>query len=326
LAAKHYGQIDRMVLLRAIAAAAGKGFRKEDIEELASVDRTALGTAITETEAAARKAVDFLTTEIGTPTAEALPYLNQLAVVVEIFRRVPKPTAAQYTEIRSWFWSTALTGYFDGWNARQMIADMAAIERFAGGARKFGVSVAPPSTTLWRGRQYRRDAARTKALALMLAVAGPRDLRTGIKIDVGRALALANEVQFHHFFPKNWLLGQHTSYEDANILANIVMLTAVSNQQIADQSPATYLADELAFCDEAEMRRRLDTLLVSSAALEAAMANDYLRFIEVRCETLLSWALDLMSGERVPLAPRSESREVARQGTIVEVEDYDSAD
>ena len=44
--------------------------------------------------------------------------------------------------------------------------------------------------------------ARTKALALMLAAACLLDLRTGARIDSGRALAMANDMQYHHFFPK----------------------------------------------------------------------------------------------------------------------------
>ncbi len=220
---------------------------------------------------AARRAVDFLTTEIGTPTAEALPYANQFAVVVELFRQIPRPTSAQYAAMRGWFWRTALTGYYDGWNTRKMVADLAAIERFRQGAKVIDVQCPPLSTRLWTADQYRRDSARTKALALMLAAAGPLDLRTGARIDSGRALAMTNDMQFHHFFPKAWLMRQETPYEEANLLANIVMLTAISNQAITDYPPAAYLKDEIDFCGEVEMRRRLESLLVSPQAFDAAM-------------------------------------------------------
>jgi hypothetical protein len=241
LANKHYGRIDRKLLLRAISAAAGLGFATADIERLPSVEHSALRSAVNETEAAARRAVDFLTTEIGTPTAETLPYPNQLAVVIEVFRQLSRPNSAQYAEIRSWFWRTALSGYCDGWNSRKMAADLEAIKKFARGARRIVVEHPPLSTRLWMTGQYRRDSARTKAHALMLAAAGPRDLRTGLRIDTGRALAMANDMQYHHVFPKAWLMRGGTSFEDANVLANIVMLTAISNQAIADQPPSAYL-------------------------------------------------------------------------------------
>ena len=254
LARKHYGLIDRKLVLRAIAAAAGKGFTTANVEELPFLDTLALRSAVSAIHEAARRAVDFLTTEIGTPTAEALPYANQFAVVVELFRQVPRPTSAQYVAMRGWFWRTALTSYYDGWNTRKMVADLAAIERFRQGAKIIDVQCPPLSTRLWTADQYRRDSARTKALALMLAAAGPLDLRTGARIDSGRALAMTNDMQFHHFFPKAWLMRQGTPYEEANLLANIVMLTAISNQAVTDYPPAAYLKEEIDFCGEAEMR------------------------------------------------------------------------
>jgi hypothetical protein len=134
LANKHYGQIDRRLLLRSISAAAGLGFATADVERLPSVEHSAVRSAVIQTEAAARRAVDFLTTEIGTPTAETLPYPNQLAVVVEIFRQLPRPNSAQFKEIRSWFWRTALSGYYDEWNSKKL-----AFGVIGGGPRADGI-------------------------------------------------------------------------------------------------------------------------------------------------------------------------------------------
>ncbi len=326
LARKHYGRIDRKLVLRAIAAVAGKGFTTANIEELPFLDTAALRSAVGVTQEAARRTVDFLTTEIGTPTAEALPYANQFAVVVELFRQVPRPTSAQYAAIRGWFWEAALTGYYEGWNSRKMVADLAAIERFGRGAKRIDVQFPPPSTRLWTGDQYRRDSARTKALALMLAAAGPLDLRTGARIDSGRALAMTNDMQFHHFFPKAWLIRQGTPFEEANQLTNIVMLTAISNQAVADYPPAAYLKDEIDFCGEVEMRRRLESLLVSPQAFDAAMQGDYRAFVSARAETLLAWANDLIGGQRPADEPGADDPEVILRGETVEVVDTSTDD
>ena len=326
LARKHYGLIDRKLVLRAIAASADKGFATANVEELAFLDTPALRSAVRATEEAARRAVDFLTTEIGTPTAEALPYANQFAVVVELFRQVPKPTSARFGAIRGWFWRTALTGYYDGWNSKKMAADMAAIQRFRDGARQIDIQCPPLSTRLWTADQYRRDAARTKALALMLAAAGPLDVRTGARIDCGRALATPNDMQYHHFFPKAWLMRQEVPYGEANLLANIVMLTAISNQSVADYPPAAYLKDEIDFCGEEEMCRRLESLLVSPQAFDAAMLGDYKAFLAARAETLLAWANDLIGGQRPADEPSDDDPEVILRGETVEVVDTSTDD
>ncbi|NKZ03837.1 hypothetical protein [Actinomadura latina] len=328
LARKHYGQIDRMLLLRSISAAAGLGFAAKDIERLPSTSAATLTSAIEQTEDAARRAVDFLTTEIGTPTAETLPYPNQLAVVIEIFRRLPKPDARQFAAIRSWFWRTALTGYYEGWNARKMAEDLAAVHAFTSGETKsIEVDTAPLSSRLWQSQQYRRDSARTKAFALLLAAAGPRDLRTGQRIDTGRALAVSNDMQYHHFFPKAWLTREGRTYEQANTLLNIVMLTAISNQAVADQAPAAYLKAEIDFSGEEEMRARLEGLLVSPQAFDAAVRGDYQVFLTARAETLLAWAQDLVKGAEIaePLDHEPDP-EVTRRSHEVEVMDTDTDD
>ncbi|MER7542398.1 DUF262 domain-containing protein [Actinomadura sp.] len=325
---KHYGKIDRMLLLRSISAAAGLGFAAKDIERLPGTSAATLASAIEQTEDASRRAVDFLTTEIGTPTAEALPYPNQLAVVIEIFRLLPKPDARQFAAIRSWFWRTALTGYYEGWNAGRMAEDLAAVRAFATGETKtIEVEAAPLSWRLWQSHQYRRDSGRTKAFALLLAAAGPRDLRTGQRIDTGRALAMSNDMQYHHFFPKAWLMREGHTFEQANTLLNIVMLTAISNQAVADQAPAAYLKDEIDFSGEEEMRARLESLLVSPQAFDAAMRGDYQVFLSARAETLLAWAEDLVRGAEIA-GPRDQDPdpEVTRRSLEVDVMDTDTDD
>jgi hypothetical protein len=163
-------------------------------------------------------------------------------------------------------------------------------------------------------------------MALMLAAAGPLDLHTGARIDTGRALAMINDMQFHHFFPKAWLMRQETPFEEANLLANIVMLTAISNQAVADDPPATYLKDEINSCGEAEMRRRLESLLVSPQAFDAAVQGDYKAFVAARAETLLAWANDLTGGMRAAEESGANDPEVVLRGETVEVTDTSSDD
>lgn len=297
LKAKHYGKIDRNLLLRAVAAAAGLGFSKADIEGLTRVAHADFRQAIEDTEKSARQAVDFLWTEIGTPTANDLPYPAQLAVVIEIFRQVPKPSRRQFSEIRSWFWNTMLSGYYENWNAGKMQADYDAVKAFAGGAKTIRVDTPALSTSLWTNVQYNRGSARTKALALMLAAAAPVDLRSGQRIDPGKSLAPSNDMQYHHFFPKAWLTRTGVSAVDANVLADIVMLTAISNNAIDDQQPSVYLQYEMDIIGEDRMKRRLKTLVVSDQAFEAAMRDDYSAFISIRANDLLALARDLINGE-----------------------------
>jgi hypothetical protein len=138
---------------------------------------------------------------------------------------------------------------------------------------------------------------------------------------------MSNDMQYHHFFPKAWLMRQGVTYEWANTLGNIVMLTVISNQAVGDQPPTAYLQDEIDFSDEPVIRDRLESLLVSPQAFDAAIRDDYQEFLQARSETLLNWASELVreapSVKRVAGEPDPE---VARRALSVEVLDTDTDD
>lgn len=290
---KGYGKVDRKTVLRAISAAAGYGFSTDEMEQLRELTEGELRAAVVDVERAAKRAVDFLSTQIKTPTAAALPYLNQFAVLVEIFRRVPKPSSAQYGAVRRWFWRTVLAGYFGGWNKTQMDADQQAIADFASGeSSEIDVSAVLPSSEVWRRSAFHARSALSKVLALLLSYEDPLDLRTGQRIDVGKALAWQNDKEFHHFFPRDHLKRQGLGSR-VNALANIVLLSSISNIWISNQPPEGYLRDLCGEEGEAEIRRRLASCLVSEEAFAAAQRGDYDAFLRARAETLHQKAMEL---------------------------------
>lgn len=291
---KAYGSVDAKVLLRCIAASAGFGFATEDIDQLRHLPKADLRDAVRLTEEAARRAVDFLTTQIKTPTAAALPSQSQFAVLTEIFRQINQPSSAQYAAIRRWFWRCVLGGYFRGWSRIQMAADRDAIREFAAGkTEEIDVTVSTSRGDVWWRTPFRASSALSKMHALMLAYADPLDLRTGQRIDVGKALSWANDKEFHHVFPQAYLARQGVPPERVNVPANTVMLTSVSNIAISDQRPSAYLRDIIDFDGEETIRHRLGTCLISEAAYQAMLNDDYDAFVRARSETLQHHALSL---------------------------------
>jgi len=105
---KGFNGIDRKTLLRAVAAGAGLGFESSAIDDLRNRSETQLDQDVEAAQEAAKRACDFLATQIGAPSDRALPYANQFAILIEIFRQVPYPSSQQYGEIRNWFWRTTL--------------------------------------------------------------------------------------------------------------------------------------------------------------------------------------------------------------------------
>ena len=244
IAEKDYGGLDRKVILRSLSAAAGGGFSEGSIDNLRKYDAALLTKAAQTTKDAYMRAVDFLATDLSIPSDRHIPYANQMVVLAEVFRLLPIPNVEQRLELKRWFWRTAVSGYFGGWNTGNMSSDQEAASRFASGeAQELEAPVTDTGDGIWITQQFRLNTAHAKILSLLLAFNRPIDLLTGQDIDIDHALHYANVREFHHFFPRDYLLSRGISIRRANLLANFVMLTATSNKKITNRAPSDYLKD-----------------------------------------------------------------------------------
>lgn len=284
---KKFETLDNKTFLRTLGAAAGGDFSAQSIDALRELDKAALALAADVMKAAALRAADFLSTEIGAPRAEALPYANQFAVLCEVFRLMPTPTSDQLDEIKRWFWLTTLSGYFGGWDSGQMAQDTRQVRAFAAGeADNLGEGGVIPSATVWRLKQFRSNSAVSKMFGLMLAHKSPVDIVNGQKIDPGKSLAWSNDKEYHHFFPQAYLRRQGVSAGAANVVGNIVLLTSKSNIDIRDAAPSKYLAEIIEEVGREVLVERLAQSLVPEAALDAALQDDFQGFLEARSDFL----------------------------------------
>lgn len=280
---KRFHTLDNKTFLRTLGAAAGGDFSAQSIDALRELSQPQLAAAAEAMKAASLRAADFLATEISAPRAEALPYANQFAVLCEVFRVLPHPTAGQLKEIKRWFWLTTLSGYFSGWDSGQMTQDTRQIRAFAeGNVGTLGEGGVVPSSSLWRMKPFRANSAVSKMLGLILAHQGPTDLLNGQKIDVDKSLAWSNDKEYHHFFPQAFLRRKKIGGSAANVVGNIVLLTSVSNIAISDSAPSEYLSRIIDSSGRAELVKRLESTLVPEPALDAALADDYPAFLDAR--------------------------------------------
>lgn len=283
---KGFDTFDRKVLLRNISAAAGGGFSAESIDKLREHTSDELKQAVEATRDAYKRTVDFLKTQLKVPDAGIIPYLNQITVLAEVFRRIPKPDAAQYHAITTWFWKSALSGYFQGWNTGSMGRDHRAVADFAAGVNpEIAFPFTDPTSKIWIERPFRSNNALSKLFAIILAQKDPKDLLTGQLIDTSKALSRDNQKEFHHFFPKRFLEGEGAPKERINSMANFVLLTSASNKRISKTRPSEYLK-WVADAAGADLQKWLDTNLVPPAAYDAALRDDYEGFLTARSEAI----------------------------------------
>jgi hypothetical protein len=143
-----------------------------------------------------------------------------------------------------------------------------------------------PGPDIWEKRQFRLNNAHAKLLAIVLAHHHPVDLLTGQAIDTTNALAWVNSKEFHHFFPQKFLKDElGLDARRINALANILMLSAASNNRISSTRASVYL-EWVVEAAGAEIEDWLASNLISPEAFEAARADDYDEFLRLRAETI----------------------------------------
>ena len=283
LTSKKFQELDNKTFLRALAAAGGGDFSSASIDALRDLGREKLIKAAEETKQAADRAADFLATEIKAPRAEALPYANQFAFLCEVFRVLPHPNGEQLRKLTEWFWLTTLSGYFSGWDSGQMTTDTRTIRNFATGkVTTLTVPAALPSPNLWEVKPFRSNSAVSKMLALMLAHHTPLDLVNGQRIDMDKSLSWSNDKEYHHFFPMAYLARRKVPAGRSNVVANIVLLSSISNINIRDSAPSEYLREIIDRDGRGRLVERMKSNLVPEEALEAALQDNYDQFLKVR--------------------------------------------
>lgn len=326
IAPKKFGTLDSKTFLRALAAAGSNDFSAESIDLLRNLSTDALKSAAEETKNSAARAADFLSTQVGAPRAEALPYANQFAVLCEMFRLVPNPDSAQLEAILKWFWQTTLSGYFAGWDNAQMAADAKAIVRWSEGrANGIEVGAVTPGRDIWRAKPFRSNSAVSKMIGLMLAHGRPVDVVNGQRIDPDKSLAWSNDKEYHHFFPQAYLARVGRTAAQANVVANIVLLTSVSNIAIRDRAPSDYLKQVIDTVGREALVSRLATNLVPESALDAALEDDYEAFLRERSTFLHEQALAL-TGSSTGARESDGAAAVASSGAEKDDTDTDPAE
>ncbi|PTU72806.1 DUF262 domain-containing protein [Pseudomonas mangrovi] len=128
-----FNDVSDQIILRSIAAAAGFGINKEDIQRLRSKSSGELKSAALEARESLAVSLLFLSEHLNIKDFSYIPYGMQLTHLVEFHRICRKPTPGQVSELTRWFWGTSATRYFGGASTGQNNKDLKSIRDFARG-------------------------------------------------------------------------------------------------------------------------------------------------------------------------------------------------
>lgn len=236
LAEKGYENLDKTEVMRCLTAIVLDAI---DPEALVDVKPDMLVSGVTQLKEAMFSTIDFLEKDIQIKNVIFLPFPIMLVPLVRFFAIKPKPTAADRTALRRWFWHCTFTQRYKAGTNRFVKEDIEKMKKLAAGEGVFDTLNALVDSGIFK-RTWRINSTVAKGMVCLLAQLHPRSFINGANVDLSDSLSAYNARQFHHIYPKAFLATKGLQFHESNVVANICMLTASDNNAISDQDPADY--------------------------------------------------------------------------------------
>lgn len=240
-------------------------------------------------------AIDFLRRDCGVASFKVLPYKSMIIPLARCFATDKAagfhPDAKQRKSLRRWFWHSCFSRRYSNSVDTALSQDIAAIQQLLAGNTadldKRNFKVEPGYFT---DNTFLLTAVNTKVFVLLLAQAKPKSFISSADVDLENVLVTCNRTEFHHIFPKNYLLTKEniTDRSQQFMLANFAFLSQTDNRSIQDKAPAEYL--------KMIPPASKDSVLASALIPEGGLEMSYKDFIAARSGLLAARANELLLG------------------------------
>lgn len=235
-------------------------------------------------------AIDFLRSNLQVRHLKFLPYSALLIPLAAYFSQLQgKSVPAHHRDaLIRWFWRTSFTHRYSGNPSRNVKSDVQqAIELRLDRSHTLDDVASSIEPSFYTSRGFNTGTVATKAFILQLAAHHPRSLLSGNQIALDKVLAEPNRREYHHCFPKGYLVKNGVDLKGARIdcLANFAFLSRAENREISDKAPSAY---------RALMGKNIGPVLQSQLLPEQLFTDDWAEFITERTANLILDALSLM--------------------------------
>ena len=283
-----FGNLDRVLLLRAVLAALDRDIYANDWADLMVKEdvRERLPEVFKAAADGIRGALLFLKS-LGVTSDRLLPYGLQLVLLGEFFRLCPQPGANSVELLTRWFWVTSFTGWFGGVNSAQATHALGEIRDLAKGTRsEFSVVDFEVPARPFPQRHDGRSA-RVRAFLLYLASLQPRALRRVANLDPGQLLATRGTRAVGYVFSSPGALGE--------------LFSSPANRMFLDADKVGQAFDDLSELEDKELVELLPTHGFPADAVHLLRNGDRVSLIRERLDTLITGERKFMSERNVKL-------------------------
>lgn len=192
------------------------------------------------------RAIDCLRKDFFVLDDGLLPSENMVSTLAVFFyHHAALATPRQQTEIKKWFWATAVGQRYSGRGFRDnILRDAKFFEHLARGGKnaRFRFEDRVDRIDLQRA-SYGRRSSIADGLYCLLISQKPSYLKNGSPMLVDEYASPANRKHKHHIFPKGLLSRQNVSLSRANSIVNLCFICGEENSLFGSKKPFKYLEE-----------------------------------------------------------------------------------
>ena len=278
-----FGTIPANTILQAVAAVAKGSVRGKDILKMSRAEFIASWTPMT---SAVFAAVDFIRENLRVPVSQLLPYPALIVPLSYFFHRNGKKKVSEEKArlLRQFFYWVGWHGRYSGSTESLVGEDLRRMEEIASGrAPRYPLDELFADPEEMSEIHFSTGASHVKAVLCLLAAETPKSFENGGVVTLDNSyLKIASSRNYHHFFPKAFVAKKFPGLEP-NLLANITLIDAGSNNNIGAKPPSKYVAALRKVNARLPSALRSHLIDIKTFGLET---DDYELFVTKRCAAL----------------------------------------
>ena len=236
---------------------------------------------------ALKESVDYFRSVYRIPVSSILPYDSLLIPFAYFFYfQKEKPKSAQIKFLEEFFWRISLSFRYSSSTESKLAQDIKRIdeilERNRPNYEDVKVYLNSPKDLI--ETSFSAGSSYCKAILCLLAYNEPKDFQDNGKIILDNSwLKVANNKNYHHFFPKAYL--RKNNIGNGNSLVNITLVSAdLNKRKIKAKAPSVYMQD---FLDKnEELSISIKSHFIDNLNNFGVMSDDYLVFLNMRANAI----------------------------------------
>ena len=232
-------------------------------------------------------AVDFIRTKLHVPVSQLLPYASLLVPFTYFFYKNNnrRPSEMQGLLLKQFFYWVGLNWRYSGSTETKIDEDLKKINLILKERKpKYPSDELTVSGDDIAATWFSAGNANVKAILCMLASQKPRNLDDNSDVILDNSnLKIASSRNYHHFFPKAFV-NKHYPDGEPNMVANITLIDAASNNKIRAKAPSFYIEEFKN--SNSKLPSALKSHFINGPKDFGIVDDDYERFLEKRSELI----------------------------------------